>query len=160
MKLFFVLGYTAYFVLGYLLGTTELSKKQRTLIYILGAVGFATSISLNSIVSWKNNAPCDTYFEAFCVNTLLTAVAVHTWFKYRDYPNEKLNRIMLSLSKYSFGVYLVHAFSLDVLDILGITATTWNLAIGVPIATLIATVLSFAISWVIHKIPVLNKWIV
>jgi len=160
MKLFFVLGYTAYFVLGYLLDTTELSKKQRTRIYILGVVGFVTSIGLNVAVSWIHDTPCGTYFEAFCVNILFMAIAVHTWFKYRDYPNEKLNRIVYALSKYSFGVYLVHAFSLDVLDILGITAMTWNPVIGVPITTLAATVLSFSISWVIHKIPVLNKWIV
>ena len=160
MQLSFVAGYTVYFILGYLLETTELTKKQRTIIYILGIAGFISALGLNSIVAWKTSEPCSTYYEAFCTNTFFSTIAVHTWFKYRDYPNEKLNQFVFSLSKYSFGVYLVHAFVLDILDILGMTAITWHPAYGIPFVSLLAIIMSFGFSWVIHKIPVLNKWIV
>jgi len=160
VKISLVLGYTAYFILGYLLEEATLTKKQRTLVYSLGAVGFVASVALNSIVSWKTGEPCSTYFEPFCVNTLLVVTAVHTLFKYRDYPHEKRNRLVSALARCSFGAYLVHAFVLDTLGMLGLDATLWHPLISIPAITLIAAVLSFGISWVIHKLPVLNQWVV
>lgn len=39
MNIHIVLGYTSYFILGYYLAKTELSKKQRRIIYVLGLGG-------------------------------------------------------------------------------------------------------------------------
>jgi len=110
-----VLGFTFYFILGYLLDEIELTKKQRRVIYGLGIIGFGATILISAVISWKMKVPCETYYDNFNVNILLEAIAIHTWFKYRKYDNDKLNAIVSMLSKYSFGAYLVHAFLIDVL---------------------------------------------
>ena len=46
-----VLGYTSYFILGFYLNKTEINKKKRTLIYILGVIGLISTILLNLAAS-------------------------------------------------------------------------------------------------------------
>ncbi|MGN0517655.1 MAG: acyltransferase [Acutalibacteraceae bacterium] len=160
MKMNLVLGYTFYFILGYVLNNIEFTKKQRKIVYFLGAVGFLSTVLLNAIVAWKTNLPCKTYYSNFSVNVLFEAVAVHTWFKYRDYKHIKLNSIFSKLSKYSFGAYLVHVFVMSLLDIIGVDTLAFLPFISVPVISAIVVIISFAISFLINQIPIINKWIV
>lgn len=160
MGMHLVLGYSFYFVLGYLLNKAELTKKQRSAIYILGIVGFVSTILLNAVVTWKTNVLCNTYYGNLTINVFLEVLAVHTWIKYKKYDNDKLNYVISILSKYSFGAYLVHVFVLKVLKVLGIHTMLFHPIVSVPIISVLVVILSFAISGLINKIPVLNKWIV
>jgi surface polysaccharide O-acyltransferase-like enzyme len=160
MDISLVFGFSFYFVLGHFLNETELSRKQRRIVYALGVLGFAATVGLNAIVAWKTNIPCETYYGNYRVNVLLEAVAVHTWFKYRTYGNEKADRIIFALAKYSFGAYLIHVFVIRVLMMTGLERLMYTPALGVPVVAVLTVTLSFAASWVIHRIPVLNKWIV
>lgn len=160
MRMNLVMGFTFYFILGYVLNNIELNKKQRKIIYFLGAVGFLSTVLLNAAVAWKTNVPCLTYYGNFNVNVAFEAVVIHTLFKYRDYNSGKLNNIVLTLSKCSFGAYLVHVFVLSVLDMVGFDTLTFTTMFSVPIIAAIVIVVSFAISFVLNKIPIINKWIV
>lgn len=155
-----VLGYSFYFVLGYRLNTMEFTKKQRKTICLLGAAGFLLTVLLNTVVAWKTGVPCDTYYGNFRLNVLLEAAAVFTWFKYGDYRNLRIGRIVPALSKYSFGAYLIHIFMLNLLDFFGLNALMCTPALSVPVVSLLTAVLSFAASFGIHKIPVVRQWIV
>lgn len=160
MNLRLVIGYSFYFVLGYFWEQVKLTRRQRRFVYILGGIGFIITILLNALVTWKTNVPCDTYYDNFTINVMLEAIAVYTWFKYREYDNEMINHIIQKLSKYSFGVYLVHFMIINVLYKLGIDTLKFNPILSVAIISILVIVISYLISSVMHKIPYVNKWIV
>ena len=73
---------------------------------------------------------------------------------------EKLVRVISFLSKYSFGVYLVHAAFIDLLDnVFNVTCQAFNTAFSVPVLTFGVFVVSLGAVYIIGKIPVLNKYI-
>jgi surface polysaccharide O-acyltransferase-like enzyme len=160
MNMNLVLGFAFYFVLGYRLNSIELTKKQRGIIYALGAAGFIATIVLTAVASRMAEAPDTTYYGNFRLNVMLAAVAVHTWFKYRRHDNPSVNNVVAQLSKYSFGAYLVHVFVIDVLNLIGLNTLSFQPLLSVPVIAAIVFVVSFAISFVISKIPFINKWVV
>lgn len=160
MNMGLVTNFAFYFVLGYRLNSIELTKKQRGIIYALGAAGFVATIVLTAVASRKANAPMETYYGNFRLNVMLAAVAVHTWFKYRRHDNPSVNNVVAQLSKYSFGAYLVHVFVRDVLNLIGLNTLSFQPLLSVPVIAAIVFVVSFAISFVISKIPFINKWVV
>ena len=100
-----VLGYVAYFVLGYYISKNEQTKKQRIVIYILSILSYIATIALNSAVALKTGKYCETYYGSFTVNIMLEGLGIFVLFKHL---NLKPNKIIQTLSKYGFGVYLVH----------------------------------------------------
>ena len=157
-----VIGYMGYFVLGYYINSIELNKRQRYIIYLLGVFGFVLTVTLEQISAVKNQACNGYYIGNFSVTIFLESVAVFTWFKYRKYNKCKLNGFVQKLSKYSFGAYLVHALIIDLIY------REWNIdsrifdetALGVISASILVFVVSFVVSALLNKIPILNKFMV
>lgn len=160
MQLHLVLGFSSYFVLGYYLNKIDLSQKKRTIIYVLGLIGGIATVALSALASWKTNSPTGEYYDNFRVNVLFMAIAVHTWFKYKEYPCSKLNAFVSALAKYSFGAYLIHAFVIYCLEKVGMNTLICSPLISIPFISLVVVVISFSISWALHKVPVINKWLV
>lgn len=160
MGLKLVLNFVPLFILGYVLSKEDLSLKTRKTIYVLGAVGLISTILLNAIFAWKTGKPFSRYYDTFTLNVLSEAVSVFVWFKYKDYKNEKLNTVISALSKYSFGAYLVHILVMAVFNEFGLNAFSFNPILSVPLLSLTTIIVSFAVSYVLNKIPVINRWIV
>lgn len=159
-KIHLVIGYPFYFILGYYLGNLDLSKKHRMYIYLLGLVSLASTVVLTSLHTHRLNSPSQTYYENFRVNVLLVAVAIHTWVRYRSYNNTCINHFVSALSEYSFGAYLVHVFIIEVLKAIKLTGMPISPILSVPMLSIVTIVISFFCSWVLHKIPFINKWCV
>lgn len=161
MNCHFVLGYTCYFIAGFYLSKTDLSKKVRRTIYLFGVAGFTSTVLLNAFLAIKTQAPAGVYYSNFTVNVLAECLAVFVWMKYH-FPNVKaLNAIMSKLSKYSFGAYLVHILIIEQLNNLwGLNSLSFCPIVSVPVISIVVFILSFAISGFIHQIPILKKYIV
>ena len=160
MNMQFVLGYSFYFVLGYELHHLELTRRHRKIIYMLGFLGFASTILLDAIVAWRTQTPCQTYYGNFTVNVAFEAISVFLLFKYFSFSHHSLNRFFALLSQCSFGAYLVHIFFRDVLAGIGLDTLTFAPVISVPVKSALVVLLSFVLSFTLNKIPVLNRWIV
>lgn len=161
MHMDIVLGYASYFVLGHYLHRIVLSKKQRSIIYLLGAAGFITTAVLTSGVSLKTQQAYANYYEYFTVNVLLEATAVFVWFKYRQYHPGKHYKVIQNLSKYSFGVYLVHVLILEQLCArLGLNTLSFNPILFVICLSIFISVSSFAFSAILNSIPIVKKFMV
>ena len=156
----FVFGLSSYFILGFYLNKTDMTKKHRMIIYILGVIGFMLTILLNLLASQNAGKSSETFYGATTVNVFLMSVAVFVWFKYNAKGNDKLNKIIIKLSKYSFGAFLVHIFILKVLHTFGIQSTSFHPVLSVPAIKLSTTIASYLISMVLNKIPVIKKYIV
>ena len=100
-----------YVLLGYLLSTEKLTRKQRWIIYICGIGGFLFRYVYTYIFSTKNSQT-DTSIKGYVMfHAVFLSVAVFelakniNWEKYL--PQALLRKLSL-LSSYSFGVYLIH----------------------------------------------------
>ena len=160
MHLDMLLGYSFYFVLGYYLSNKEFTKKQRGALYLSGVSGFIITVLLTALASRKTGSAVETYYLNFNVNVLFEAVAVFVLFKQMNFKNKKINRLMFNFSKYSFGAYLVHIFVISLLIAVGINTSIVNPLLSVPLVSFIVIVASFLISFIINKIPFINKWVV
>ena len=151
-----VIGYSGYFILGFVLSTTQISRRQRYLIYAFGITGFLVSLTLRLFVSPR----IESQVGNFSISALLLSSAVFVLFKYTQRNNYNSGTIAKRLSKYSFGAYLLHLFVLTVLEIIGIDGIPVSPLSLFSIELLCVVLLSFALSSLINKIPFLQKWIV
>ena len=156
-----VLGYLSYFVLGYYINIISLSKKQRILIYIIGLLGFISTIELTLIVTLRTQVLCANYYNYFSINVLFEALAVFVWFKYGKFNNKVLNMIIRKVAKYSFGTYLVHILILEQLNLcFGLNTRSFNSVLSVLCIGIIVFVASYAVSALLNQIPVIKKYMI
>lgn len=161
MNVSFVCGYTAYFIGGYFLSRVTIKKHIRGLIYLLGILGFVMTVIPCSVFSVRNGSPVAEYYEYLKINVLMQSVAVFVWFKYNVAEMGKKEELIGKLATYSFGVYLVHILILEQLDKkIGLNTLSFNPIAAIPAITLLVCAVSYGVSALIHRIPVLNKYIV
>ncbi len=160
---FFTLGYAGYFVLGYILNNTELSKKKKTVIYIVGIISFIATLALTIFCSVRSDKPVNIFFNYLTTNILLESIAVFVFFKNiltKIKFSSKAGYVIEKLSKYSFAIYLCHMLVLKVAGKFGLTGISFNPVIAVPITSIFVFVIALAISIILHKIPFFKKFIV
>ena len=151
-----------YFVLGHYLHEYALSRRGKRLLLASGAAAVAATFLLTAWQSGRAGETSTLFYSNDSLNVLLASAAVFVLFRElfgRLSPGEEAKAWIMRLSKYAFGVYLIHPFLIERLNavfpltapallvsILGITAGVWAL--------------SCVIAAVIHRIPVLRKYIV
>lgn len=161
LNLHLVLGYTFYFILGHYLMKVAVKKEFRVIIYILGIIGFIATFSFTSYLSIKNQSPIGTYYNNFSINVFFESIAIFIWFKYHSFKKEKYYPLIIKLSKYSFGAYLIHVLIIDRLNqIFGLNTLSFNPIISILFIGIIVFILSFLVSWICNSIPRINKYIV
>lgn len=161
MGMSMVLGYTFYFILGYYLDRVELEKKVRMMLYAAGVLGFIFTVVADAGLSIKTQVANSNYYGNFEVNVLFEVVAVHTFFKYHTFQNEKMNQFVVVLSKFGFGAYLIHTFIIESMgSILHFDTLSMNAWISVPVISIIVFVVSMGVSAVLNHIPVIKKYCV
>ncbi|MDO9300017.1 MAG: acyltransferase family protein [Anaerolineales bacterium] len=154
-ELYFIAGYSGYFMLGYLLGRLEYTKYQ---LYGLAFLLFIFSIGTTAL----NYLVKSEYFVGYLsVNiVLMTAFA---FILLREIQiSDNLYRFLVPLSRASFGVYLAHVIVLAELEKLPIVSSWFSTGSSVymiPLLGLLGFFVSFVIVAIIQKIPVL-RWIV
>lgn len=163
MNLYLPLGYAGYFVLGYTLNNIKLSQKQRIFIYAAGLFSIIATLVLTIFVSVRYSRPLSYFFDYLTVNVMLESIAVFIFFKHlfqKIKISDRVNSFVAKLSKYSFGIYLCHILVLKIAEKIGLTAVSFNPIFAIPVTALFVFIVSCIISAVIHKIPVLKKYIV
>ena len=159
----FVLGYSGYFVLGYLLSRMRINKIAETIIYILGICGFAITIVISARFA-RSDISTDIIFDELTVNVLLCSAAVFVFAKQhlnKPFKNEKAVHTLSYLSKCTFGVYLVHPLVIDCLRrFVGVSALSFNPIISIPMIALLVFFVSKVISAIMNRIPFVKKWFV
>lgn len=157
-------GYVGYFVGGYYLSKRSISKREETVIYVLGVLGLIFTVSMTRYISIVQGYAYEKLYSYFAVNVLLTAIAVFVFGKLHlnfPSPSEKTTTAIRALSEYSFGSYLVHVMILELLmDYLSLTPSSFNTFLAVPLISLLVFAISMAISAILHQIPFVKKYLV
>ena len=158
-----VCGYTGYYVLGHVLHRRELTKKQRAAVYALGVFGAVMTVVLTYAISKQRGYLDPTFYDAMTLFVFLEAVAVFVFFKYQtpQFTNVTVRRILFTGSECVFGIYLMHMlFIRYARTIFRMNTLSINPLLSVPLISGGVFVCSFAVSWVLNRIPVVKKYIV
>ena len=164
--LYLPIGFAGYFVIGYYLTHTKISKKIEISIYILGAVGLVLQFFYQQFNDKQVLNDMEPLYDYLNINlrmsVLLYSVAIFVFAKNHIKPkNNSITTVFTSISKSSFGIYLVHLAFINVLekhfDIL--TPLGFNPIISNITCTLIVFVLSTILTMALNRIPVINRYI-
>ncbi len=153
-----VKNYITYYLLGWYITNIPLKKIYRKVIYILGALSALFIVVGMQFFSTNESKEYSFFYNETSLHVLLYAVAVFIFIYYlfRDKESPKCHSIIEKLSALSFGVYLLHVLILEIPDMF---LQTNNVYLQIPLNWILTTVISFALIWIISKIPVVKNLI-
>lgn len=167
MQLHLPLGYSVYFVLGYLLHTASPTPKQYRLALTLGALGVLTTAAGTSFLSLRAGAGDATLYAYLTPNVVAASVAVFMLAKHKGDAARsasmlpRQNQVVRFVSRHSFGAYLTHPLFQMLFQLAGVTgAYPLHPVIGVPLLATAILISSLALSYVIATIPKVGRYIV
>jgi surface polysaccharide O-acyltransferase-like enzyme len=152
-------GYAGYFIAGLYFSKHQLSKKIKAVLYILAVFSVLFTISGTSLISINNNKPIPIISSYTYPNVIFYSFGIFVFFK-EIFANRQFNaafkRMLESISKKSFGVYLVHAFILQTFINSGFNVFSMNIIISIPFITLLVIIISYIFTFCMKKIPLLK----
>jgi len=156
-----VLGYVGYYVAGYYLKEYTISRVAEALWYVLGVIG--AIVTVWGTASWSRGAGAftDFFYSNYAPNVVWFSVAIVVLFRYvLGVSDERSRRQRLTrVARITFGVYLVHDFFLMLLSFLKISVLSFTPVAAVPLLTALVFLLSFAVAWLLSKLPFLGNWL-
>jgi surface polysaccharide O-acyltransferase-like enzyme len=153
-------GYAGYFILGYYLGTIDTGRIKVGSLIALFAAAFILPLVITQILAGIYKTQMNIFNSSYSIFNCLQGVALFIIFRKSCYDwnkHERFGKIIVSLSKASLGIYLIHPFILERLDFsFGINTKMCNAFISLPIVSVLAFVVSYVVITVAKKIPVLK----
>ena len=155
------LAYVGYFVAGYYLKTYTLGRIAEGLIYLLGIAGAVVTVGGTALLSARSGGLDTTLYSYLTPNVAAMAVAVFVLFRYLLGVSDERSRKqrVSAMAACGFGVYLSHVIFLILLRWYGLAIPPVPAAVAVPLLTLVIFIPSYALSWLLHKLPVVGRYL-
>lgn len=147
-------GYIGYLVLGFYLSIKQFNSNIINKASI-GLIIFGASITVlgTYFFTVADGKFSEVFFGYLSPNILIFSIGIFLLFKNYNYSNTKTASFTRFVSKYSYGIYLVHVLVLTELAKKGINCYTVSPIIGIPLTTIICLIISGIIIYTVHKIP-------
>ena len=158
-----LVNYTFFFdqmgllLLGHKLHRTELRPAVRRTIYALGILGICVTGAATIWATDRSGVQSSLFFDFAAPNNLLAAVAL---FVFAKYHLNTLPKFAALAARCSFGIYLTHVLVIDFLADRGYHVLTWNPVWSVPVLAAAVFAISFALTALLKKLPVVGKYVV
>lgn len=162
MQVQFVVGFVGLYILGYYLHTFELAKRTVFCIYAFGLIALICSYIFTFYTAKHYGIKDDFWQGSFSITIIPQAAAIFVLFKKlepRFQHSKKLSKSISSLSKLTFGIYIIHDIFITVLYANNIHTLTYNPLICILPLSIIVFALSAFTTYLIQKIPVLKRCI-
>ena len=148
-------GYTSYFILGYYIHNYDI-KHKRT-VYILGIFGLIITIFGTYIISNSTQKAIQMY-DNLSLNVLLQSTAIFLFIRTKFINDKNHQNIFIdTISKNSLGIYAMHVLIINltytILQKIGLESAIIN----IPIVFIASFTLSFLVTYILSKIPILKK---
>ena len=158
-------GYVGYVVLGYYLSVKEFRSRYIVLVSVLlFLAGVTTTMVGTYYYTSLSKAFSSIFFDYTTINVAISSAGLFLLFKNlgRQSPQKGkasiLSKLWLTVSKYSYGVYLSHLIIVLYLNKASLNCYTIDPLLGVPLLCLATLFGSMILVWVAGKLP-LGKYI-
>lgn len=151
-------GFLIYALVGYLVHKKEISIKWRLVSYVCSLIGFVLHIGGTYLYSIEAGAIDSTFRGYTNLPCLLCSVGVFIFMKQmgQQIKNEKVIKAVEGLSGYTFPIYLIHFYVIEL--IMEVVFKDYVHLLAYKFVTPFLTIaISIGITWIIRKIPVIRK---
>lgn len=149
---FFNLGFM-YLLLGYILSNTELKKKTKSILYILGVLGFLMHF-IGILILSDNMLAFHLFKDYDKLPCILYSVTIFVPIKdvaSKIYSNKKLKLMIEYFKEYTYATYIIHMYVINCLVLfLGLNTNTMSFRYGMPIIIILLCVI---ITKIMRKTP-------
>lgn len=162
MKFEVVLGYSVYFVLGYLLHTIPAIKSSKVVVGLLAClvVGVGVTALGTAALSLRALEPVSLLYDYLTPNVCLAAVAVFLLHRQIFWQrNREPNRFVGVVGTYSFGIYLVHPLFLLLWQNVGLDVGFAPPYLSVPVVFIAVFLPSLGASALIRLLPRIGTYL-
>ena len=156
-----LLVYLLYVMMGYLISKNEIRGKYEVAVYILSAAGLLMQIIGTYVLSTRAGAVVTTYKGYFNFPCFIYSAGIFLFIKNHSgfLRGKYLAGVISLISRYSFGIYLMHCYFLDIFGylygkILGIPENSIIFRLSAPLVVIAVCVM---IIFVLRKIPVIRR---
>lgn len=156
------LGFTVYFVGGYYLSNRAFTGHKELVIYSAGIAGFLFTVFASAGVSAAQGTATTLFYGHDTFNVLCMSAAIFVFARQHfNFPHmgDRARSVLRRLSKYSFGVYLVHPMVIELLQHFGIDTFSCNAFFSVPLLAVIVFAVSLAISAALNRLPFFKRFV-
>ncbi|MHB9056789.1 MAG: acyltransferase [Paludibacteraceae bacterium] len=146
--------YSGYMVLGYYLyNIFYVSKNIRLTAWILYLITVCIAVLMTYYTSKLKGKLDLSIYNYFSLNTLIQTAAIFIALKETSVSQSLTGKFQKNISKYSYGIYLVHILVIGIFFNLKIFWTMANPLLSVPLIVIMTLITSFIIIFILHKIP-------
>jgi surface polysaccharide O-acyltransferase-like enzyme len=149
-------GYLGYVLLGYYLSVKQF-KSPYIVMVAAGIFLAATSVTILGTYyrSLRLKDFDNFYYTYLSINVMMASSGIFLFVKNYRYTGKQgvMSRLTGLISKYSYGIYLVHILVLSLLNIFKINCYSADPIIAVPATSAICLCISLLIVWLVSKIP-------
>lgn len=152
-------GYILYVILGYIVDNVELKRNHRFILYLLAIIGWFIHFEGTNILSLSKGELVSTFKGYLNFPAVMQAVGIFVFFKYVKWNKigNNFEKIIFFLSKYTFGIYLIHMyFVLSLPNLLKLNSSSfcWR-----TIGSVFIFAISSVICYLISCIPIIRRCI-
>ena len=144
-------GYLGYMILGYFLYIKKNKNTYLYLILFIVSLGFTTLGTY--YFSIRNGFFYEYFYNYLSLNIIIASSSIFLFFKNVSINISGLDSVIKVISKYSFGVYLVHALILMLLSKLDIDMFYLNPILSIPLISILCLIISLIIVILLNKLP-------
>ena len=148
-----IIGYSFYYVLGYYLHNKKLKAKTIKYFYIAGIIGLLFTFFATWFFSTAINSSTVIFLKDLTINNVLISIGLFTFAKQHTLKNA-ISNLLIRMSKYSLGIYVMHALILE--NIL-IYLPTMTILLDIPIKAISCFFICLILSFCFRKIPLLKR---
>lgn len=161
MDLQFLGGWTLYFILGYYIQTYKFSYKECKIIYVMAGLGFGFTFFATIVYCLMTGEPMGVLSYEY-PSIYFYSIGILLFFK--EYISkvrftEKLEKIIFSISKLTFGIYLMHVLVLKLWYSVGVSLQIAHPMVSIPIVSFVVFISAGLVVWCIRKIPLVGTYL-
>lgn len=154
-----LMSYSGYMILGYYIVNVDdhtYNPKILILIFVCSAIVCAT---VGQVDSMNKGEVRETLYGYFSITTFIESVCLFYLCKNRTWNcSDKIKKVILDFSAATFGIYLIHPFVIDQLDLrLNLNTLTYNPCISVPVNAILTVVISSMVILCGIRTPIIRK---
>lgn len=150
-------GYILYAILGYYFHSFDISRRTKSIIYILGIIGFLVTSFGTIYYSNMLGYPNEYLFSYLTPNVVFLSSFIFIVFKDLKIKSKKVIDVITFLSKNYFGIYLIHGLVIGLILKTGLLNLQINLVLLILFAGVLTFIISLIVTYLISKVKILKK---
>lgn len=155
-------SYIGYFIWGYYLAYVGIGEKLRKCIYALVLPAIVCNVLLGNDLAHRAGRPVGSIYDSFGFFTFILVTALFlftTEVLSRKSFGEKSSWLIRELSTDTLGIYAMHIWLIEFLELMGIHSMLLPNIIGIPLHAVFCFVVCALMAALLRRIPVIGRYL-